>query len=89
MFDGFFDCACAMTRADILVNPLSADDKQQNENIINSWQADEAARPESRRARNHAYRRRVDAERSALAEELGLEDRQTIRRSFLHPADDN
>ena len=31
VFDGFFDCACALTNADILVNPLSADDRQQNE----------------------------------------------------------
>ena len=89
VFDGFFDCACALTNSDILVNPLSADDQQQNENIIDSWQADEAARRESRRVRNDAYRRRVEAERSALAEELGLDDRQAIQRSFLHPADVN
>ena len=66
MFDGFFDCACALTNADILVNPLSADDQQHNQTILNLWQAEEADRLESRRVRNDAYRRRVEAERSAL-----------------------
>ena len=81
-FDGFFDCACAMTNADILVNPLSADDQQHNQTILNLWQAEEAGRRESRRARNDAYRRRVEAERSALAEELWLAERRS-QPSFL------
>ena len=88
MFDGFFDCACALTNADILFNPLSAADQQHNQTILNLWQAEEADRRESRRVRNEAYRRRVDAERSALADELWLDQRQAFR-SFLRRVDSN
>ena len=88
MFDGFFDCACALTNADILFNPLSAADQQHSQTILNLWQAEEADRRESRRVRNEAYRRRVDAERSALADELWLDQRQAFR-SFLRRVDSN
>ena len=88
MFDGFFDCACALTNADILVNQLSADDQQHTQTSLNLWQAEEADRRESRRVRNEAYRRRVDAERSALADELWLDERQAFR-SFLRRVDSN
>ena len=87
-FDGFFDCACALTNADIPVNTLTSDDQQHNQNIFNSWQAEEAERRESRRARNEAYRRRVEAELSALADELWLDERQAFR-SFLRRVDGN
>ena len=87
-FDGFFDCACALTNADILLNPLSVDDQQRNQTILHLWQAEEADRQESRRARNEAYRRRVEAERSTLAEELWLDERQALR-SFLRQVDSN
>ena len=89
MFDGFFDCACALTNADILVNPLSVDDQRHNQNILNSWQAEEADRRESRRRRNEAYRRRVEAERSALGEELFPDDETQSLGSFLGPQFDN
>ena len=87
-FDGFFDCACSLTNADITVNPLSIDDRQRNQTILNLWQAEEADRQESRRVRNEAYRRRVEAERSALAEELWFDERQALR-SFLRQVDNN
>ena len=85
-FDGFFDCACTLTNADILVNPLTSDDQQHSQNILNSWQAEEAERRESRRVWNQAYRRRVEAERSALGDELRQDERQAFR-SFLRRVD--
>ena len=88
-FDGFFDCACALTNADVLVNPLSPADQQHNQTILNLWQAEEAERRESRRVRNEAYRRRVEAERSALGEELFPDDETQSLGSFLGPAFNN
>ena len=77
-----------MTNADILVNPLTADDQRHNQNNLNSWQAEEAERRESRRVRNEAYRRRVEAERSALGDELFPDDGESSG-SFLGPPFDS
>ena len=66
----------------ILINPLSIDDQQRNQTILNLWRAEETDRQKSRRVRNDAYRCRVEAERSTLAEELWLDERQAFY-SFL------
>ena len=87
-FDAFFDCACAMTNVDVLVNPLSADDRQHNQEILNLWQAQEAERQESRRERNDAYRQRVESERISLADMLWRGERRSLR-AFPRSANEN
>lgn len=67
-FDDFFDCACAYTNVDVLVNPLTVGDKQHHEDILNLWQRLETERQRRRQARNDAYRIRRTEQRQAVAE---------------------
>ena len=77
-----------MTNVDVLVNPLSADDRQHNQEILNLWQAQEAERQESRRERNDAYRQRVESERITLADMLWRGERRPLR-AFPRSANEN
>ena len=83
LFDLFFDCACAMTNADILLNPLDAQDGTFNEWIVERWQASEARRRRDRAEANRIYRRRVALERLALSETVNRDIR--VMSSLLFP----
>ena len=83
LFDLFFDCACAMTNADILFNPLDAQDSAFNGWIVERWQASEARRRRDRAEANRVYRRRVALERLALSETVNRDIR--VMSSLLFP----